>query len=105
MNTTQTNHGDRDPKLWRMARKRASFKKHLYSYMWINLLLWVIWLFTNRFEIKFLFENGYHIPWPLYVTFFWGIAIFFDFISAYRLNHEDLAEKEYKKLKDKNNFL
>jgi len=101
MNNNNINQ-PKDERLWKIARKRASFKKHLFSYFWINLLLWLIWLFTNKFNVKFVFEDGYNIPWPLYVTFFWGIGLVLDFIGAYKMNHEDLTEKEYKKLKEKN---
>ena len=37
---------------------------HLLSYVGVNIMVWAIWLFTAA---------GF--PWPLFVTFFWGIGL------------------------------
>ena len=34
---------DKDPKLWEIARKRASFKTNLFSYIVINIFFWLLW--------------------------------------------------------------
>lgn len=84
----------KDDKLWRIAKKRASFKRNLYSYIIIIAFLWVIWwLNVGRY-------NGFHgTPWPIWVMLGWGIALGFQYFNAYNGNGRDLAEEEYEKLK------
>lgn len=53
----------KDPQLWRIARERAGFKSHFYSYLIINIFLWVVWYFRHGNNYQW---NG--IPWPLWVT-------------------------------------
>ena len=38
----------KDPILWEIARKRASFKTHAITYVIVNLFLWGIWYFTDH---------------------------------------------------------
>jgi hypothetical protein len=38
---------NRDEQLWRIAKKRAGFKKHLATYIIINGFLWAVWFFTK----------------------------------------------------------
>lgn len=87
------NPQDRDPKLWAMAKKRAAFKKDLAYYVIINIFLWVIWFVTNYNE----FDNN--IPWPVWPTAGWGIAMLIEYFSVYKFPKEITAEKEYEKLK------
>ena len=47
----------------RIKAKRA-FQQHLVVYLVVNLVLWIIWGFT-----------GAGFPWPIFVTFFWGIGV------------------------------
>jgi len=85
----------KDPKLWRMAKRRASFQQNLYSYIAVNIILWVIWWFTNG-----RYGNNNKWPWPLWLMIFWGIGVFFDYLKAYSGgDKESLAEQEYEKLK------
>ena len=54
---------NRDKHLWRIAKKRAGFKKHLASYIIVNGFLWSVWYFTqgnNDFEE--MHEGNF--PWP-----------------------------------------
>ncbi len=44
--------------------ERNALLIHFASYAGVNVLLWVIWLF-----------DGGGFPWPLFVTFFWGIGM------------------------------
>jgi hypothetical protein len=81
----------KNPTLWKIAKKRAAFKRHLLSYILVNLFLWLLWLFTWRGE-------HVHSIWPIYVTLGWGIGILFNFIEAYFSFKETLAQKEYDKL-------
>ena len=84
-----------DERLWRIARKRASFKKALFSYLVINAFMWGIWWFTAG-----RYTGGLHsYPWPVWIMLGWGVALGFQYFEAYNGNREDLAEEEYKKLK------
>jgi hypothetical protein len=38
---------DKDPVLWEIAQRRASSKKHAFTYLIINAFLWGIWYFTG----------------------------------------------------------
>jgi hypothetical protein len=80
---------EKDEKLWRIAQKRASFKKHLYTYLIINAFLWLTWFYGN---------NDGDNAWPIYTTIGWGIGLGFHYFSAYYGSKEDLAEREYNKL-------
>ena len=85
---------NKDEKLWRIARKRASFRQSLYSYIIIVAFLWGVWWFTSG-RI-----HGYHgYPWPVWVMLGWGIGIAFQYFEAYNGNKQDLTEQEYEKLK------
>ena len=83
---------DKDPHLWEIAQRRASFKSHLATYIVVNIFLWGVWYFTNqRYD-----HNGF--PWPVWATFGWGIGIFFHFMGAYVFPKANSVEKEYEKL-------
>lgn len=87
---------NRDEQLWQTAKKRAKFKKSLFSYIVINAFLWAIyWMTTGRhhpFEIK-------ASVWPIWVMLGWGIGLAFQYFEAYQNGQEDLVQKEYEKLK------
>lgn len=85
----------KDDKLWRIAQKRASFKRSLYGYIVIIAFLWAIWWLTDGKD------NGFRgIPWPAWVMLGWGVALGFQYFSAYNGSRRDLAEEEYEKLKN-----
>ena len=87
---------NKDEQLWRIAKKRASFKKQLAAYLIINGFLWLVWLFTsNRYDA---YEG---IPWPIWSTIGWGVGLAFSYYGAYLDNREDDILREYKKLKDR----
>jgi hypothetical protein len=88
----------RDEHLWKLARKRANFKRSLTTYLVINAFLWAIWLFSNGWGS----DGWVGIPWPLWVSLGWGIGIVMQYFDSYGGNKEDLAEREYRKLKEKN---
>ena len=89
---------DKDPVLWKIAQKRAGFKKHAIVYAIVNIFLWVQW---------FLIENeiyngrGNIYPWPIWTTLGWGVGLAFHFASAYVFSQTDSTEREYQKLKNK----
>ena len=54
---------DKDPNLWRIAKKRAEFKESLFSYLAVNVFLWLIWYYTDG--------NFHGIPWPVWPMLGW----------------------------------
>ncbi|HEY3252181.1 MAG TPA: 2TM domain-containing protein [Ignavibacteria bacterium] len=84
-----------DEKLWKIAKRRAEFKRHLLIYIVINIFLWSIWLVTG------LMRGHLSYPWPAWVTFGWGIGVLFNYIGAYTGFKDSLTEKEYQKLVNK----
>ncbi|MEO8512050.1 MAG: 2TM domain-containing protein [Ignavibacteria bacterium] len=95
-NLNNGNSGQRDEKLWKLAKKRAEFKKHLLTYLVINVFLWCLWFFTASKHGDFSF------PWPGFVTLGWGIGLAFNYIGAYSGFKDSQTEKEYNKLINKN---
>ncbi|MET4107928.1 2TM domain-containing protein [Hymenobacter sp. UYP22] len=82
----------RDPQLWRIAKARAKFKSHLFTYFAVNALLWTIWLLTDRH-----YTHG--IPWPVWSTVFWGIGVFMNGVGVYGgFGKMNLSEREYERL-------
>lgn len=82
----------KDPQLWHLAQRRASFKRHLTTYVIMNIFFWVLWYFTS--------EPGERegLPWPVWPLLGWGIGLAFHYVSAYLATGEDTVEKEYQKL-------
>lgn len=85
----------KDPQLWHIARKRASFKSHLTTYLIVNGGLWLIWYFTGGRN------DGGGLPWPVWGMFGWGIGLVSHYISAYTNTGENTVENEYNKLTQK----
>lgn len=81
----------KDPILWEIAQKRASFKNHAIVYAVINIFLWGMWFFNQK-----NYDSGY--PWPLFTTIGWGIGLTFHFLGAYVFPKANSVEKEYEKL-------
>ncbi len=90
---------EKEKMLWKIAKKRVSFRRHLATYLIMSCFFWAVWYFTA-------FRNGERegIPWPLFSMLGWGIGIAFHFVSAY-VTHDRVAdvEKEFEKLKNKSN--
>ena len=90
----------RDEELWRIAKKRAGFKKQLASYIIVNGFLWAMWIFTkDHADLDDM--NGTNFPWPIWCTLGWGIGLAFSYYGAYHDNRENDTLKEYQKLKDR----
>jgi hypothetical protein len=85
-----------DERLWRMAKKRANFKKSLTVYILVNLLLWAIWWITQG-------QNGigsWAAAWPIWPTLGWGLGIAFQYFDAYGDGDKQTSiEREYERLK------
>jgi hypothetical protein len=86
---------ERDPHLWEIARKRASFKSNLIAYVLVNIFLWAVWFFTDDAKRN----NDW--PWPLWPTLGWGIGVVFHYFGAYVYPEDNSTEREYEKLKRK----
>lgn len=91
----QTTPQDKDPKLWEIAQKRASFKTNLITYLVVNAFLWILWYISDGRE----YNNG--LPWPIWPTLGWGVGIVFHYFGAYVYPEANSAEREYEKLKNK----
>jgi len=88
----QTPEG-KDPALWDIAKKRASFKHNLSSYLIMSVVFWIIWYFTGG---KTYDSN--HLPWPVWPMLGWGIGVLFHYRSAYVSPVSNAVDKEYEKL-------
>ncbi len=92
----------KDPVLWETAKKRASFKGHLASYVIVNGFLWALWYFSSgHHHVEAGEYNWDYIPWPIWPTLGWGIGIAFHFVGAYVFPEANSVEREYQKLKNK----
>lgn len=82
-----------DEQLWKLAHKRAKFKKQAVSYLVINAMLTAIWLVTS-------FQTGeFEHFWPIWCMIGWGIGLAFSFVDAYYSKSFFNADLEYEKLK------
>lgn len=83
-----------EDKLWKKAGERVAFKKHLTTYIIVNVFLWLLWLFTNNGRIHIF-------AWPIFTTIGWGVGIVAHYFKAYVSDEEQAVQKEYEKLKKK----
>lgn len=84
---------EKERELWKIAKKRVGFKRHLATYIVINTFLWLLWYFTDHNDD----EAG--VPWPIFPMLGWGIGVMFSYLGAYVFIKHDAVEKEYEKLK------
>jgi len=91
----------KDQQLWNIASKRARFKTSLLTYLLVNAFLWAIWYFTTGGSATW---NNFNFPWPIWPTLGWGLGIAFQFADAYVFPKSNSTEREYEKLKNKNNI-
>jgi hypothetical protein len=82
----------RDPQLWKMAKARASFKSHLYVYLFVNAGLWILW------ALGMGLGRGTHYPWPIWTSLGWGIGLVSHYVRVYTVNEKQMVEREYQKL-------
>ncbi|MFN4007958.1 MAG: 2TM domain-containing protein [Chitinophagaceae bacterium] len=78
---------------WELAKKRASFKRGLVSYLAVNAFLVGIWFYTTSFT-----GRAVHF-WPIWPMLGWGLGLVFNYLAAYQNNNWFSVEKEYEKLK------
>ena len=74
------------------AEARVGFKKHLNTYVAVNVFIWLFWLFARAQYGHF---DGF---WPVYSTLGWGFGLMSHYFGVYNRN-ENAIEKELKKLK------
>lgn len=83
-----------DDKVWKMAQKRVSFRRHLIVFILVNIALIVIWYLSwDRTK-----ERGVLTYWFLYTLCGWGIGLVIHYWNAYH-DDESSVEKEYDRLK------
>ena len=77
-----------------IAKKKADFYTHFGIYIAVNILIIVTWAAAGGFN---------HFPWFIFPLFGWGIGIVAHYLDAFRGKAyvDKLAEKEYYKLKNK----
>ncbi|OGX85722.1 hypothetical protein BEN47_14640 [Hymenobacter lapidarius] len=87
----------RDPDLWQKAKARAKFQANLLSFLFVNATLWLIWAFIEPHHSGRPFRT--EVPWPLWVTFFWGLGLIKRGIVAYGgFTYEQRTQREYARL-------
>jgi hypothetical protein len=71
------------------VKRRVKFYESLRGYLITNVILWGIWALSGP-------NLGGGVPWPAFVTFFWGIGIVKDAFDVGILgsNLEDIQEAE-----------
>jgi hypothetical protein len=94
METNFQNEKERE--LWRIAKKRAGFKRHLASYIIVNAFLWAVWFIGDYASGE---EKNIWRAWPIWTSLGWGIGLAFSYFNAYGYNKLESIEKEYEKLK------
>jgi len=89
---------ERDKQLYKLAKKRVAFRRHLFTYLIVNAFLWAVWLFGHDAAI---YHGHYYFPWPLWCTLGWGLGLGINYYSVYHGDNLAAVDKEYEKLKDR----
>ena len=93
MSTYHSTPPDKDPQLWEIAQRRASFKTHVFTYIIVNIFLWAVWALTDGKG-----HGSNNLPWPVWPTMGWAVGLFFHYMGAYIIPRSNSVEKEYEKL-------
>jgi hypothetical protein len=96
METNFQNEKERE--LWKIAKKRVGFKRHLASYIIVNAFLWAMWFIGDYSTGE---DTRIWAAWPIWTSLGWGVGLAFSYFSAYGYNKLDAIEKEYEKLKQR----
>jgi serine/threonine protein kinase len=67
----------------RQVKKRSEFNVHLVTFIFVNILLWMIYSFASGVLPTDLQALAQEFPWPLIVTFGWGSGLLAHFIETY----------------------
>jgi hypothetical protein len=81
----------RDERLWKIAKARASFRTSLFVYLIMNAFFWVLWYFTKG-------SSYGGTPWPVWPGLGWGLGLAFQYVNAWHRDPFGDAVKEYEKL-------
>lgn len=87
---------EKDKALWKIAKKRVTFRRHFFTYLIVNGFLWTLWYYNGTGTS--MYEG---LPWPAWVTLSWGIGVAFNYYDAFHGNHDQAIEREYEKLSSK----
>ncbi len=69
-------------------KQRNAFYVHLIAFIITNSVLWLLFLREQA-------RNGdTSLPWPIYVTFFWGIGLAANALSVYQNSGAAVARRE-----------
>jgi 2TM domain-containing protein len=86
------NYDDKhDEMLWKIARKRAAFKRSFSVYVMVNAFLIAVWYFSSG-------PNSYF--WPIWPIIGWGFGILMQYLGAYQGKNIFTDEQEYERLKN-----
>lgn len=66
-------------------QNQAAFLYHLVSFIGVNAVLWGIWLFSG---------HGDGLPWPAFITLFWGIGLVSHALVVYQSSGMAVARRE-----------
>jgi hypothetical protein len=64
-------------------KKRQDFYTHLAWYVGVNLTFWFLWILSG--------SVGF--PWPLIITFLWGIGVVSDAVETYFQSNPELQAR------------
>jgi len=70
------------------TKQRNAFMMHLIAFVITNAVLWMLYLSDRSQGAK----GG--LPWPIYVTFFWGIGLAGNALSVYQNSGAAVARRE-----------
>ncbi len=87
---------EKERELWKIAKKRVSFKRHLASYIIVNAFLWALWFIGDYSTGE---DRIVWTAWPIWCSLGWGIGLAFSYFEAYSTNKLNSIEAEYEKLK------
>lgn len=83
----------RDQRLWKIAKARASFRTSLMVYLIMNTFFWALWFFTTR-----QYYDG--TPWPIWPGLGWGLGLAFQYYNAWHRDPFGDTLREYDKLQE-----
>ncbi len=86
---------EEEKKIYKRAKKRASFRIHLSIYLLVTIFFWLIWYFL--FSKK---EDNTFLLLTLAITLCWLLFIIAHYLFAYTWN-KSFVEKEIKRLEKK----
>jgi hypothetical protein len=87
---------EKDKELWKLAKKRVGFRRHLATYLVMNIFFWMMWYFTDHHRED---EEMNGIPWPVFPMLGWGLGVVFNYLGVFVFTRPEAVEKEYEKLK------